>query len=1107
MEGDFSRGHRPDAKRGRDYRRVLARQGAPILDSDLHALMDASDRIDRQGLTHVACDMGSTDLGYFVTPGRLLAMFDPVWGQEPLATGGASAARDYSRKYLDRLPGMQIAGAGGSVALPLRETLAAPTACRVWLRADQAVTATVAGVAINLPAGGDYAPYPVTISGAQIALLPGAQPWWIALVETLAPSGAAAALHWTAGNFQIGGLMARTAGAVWPDLSGPAAEALRTASVGAAGQQLAAYLEISERVVTAVEDPGLREQALGTGRETTARSEIAAQVKLAPVSGLSGAAAVADAFARMALPTGRVSFGTSAGTAAADPCDLPVPGGYSGRENRLYRLVVHEVTTGAAAVTRFKWSRDNAAGLWPCTLMPDQPPGAPATHIRVSASDPLRAGDLVELTSDAIERGDAAPGALGPGGFQRPRRAQGLLLRLDGGDIVAGSLREFRLLDALTETPAAPFSPAPFGATGLKLRLWSGLLERPGTGPATLALEDGLIAEVDGSFEPGDWWQAEARVLAPQANGPAVTTAHGPERLFAPLALLERGAADTPLILRAWLDHRSRKLCTPVADSAGYDGTRVGTSADTVQEALDELFLRLSDGCGEIAVPPGVSVQTVIDTIPAGGDARICLNAGPRDLTATIVVADKGDLIVGGIGPGTILRGNLRRIIRFERCRSVDLRDFAIEAQAAGDGAVIDFVDCGEVRLDQIRVTAASLAAPGPSAIRQVSAEAAPTRRFAMRRCTLSLGMFDNGVTAADPGHAEIEDNDIAIRPEGRKFQSELAAGGETLRATGEVFLDRIVLHDGDGGFDFVGSPVFIRNPPPGPPVVARHGIIMANGMWGRDTLSFTSHVTLDDHLWEHLAESNPPPGGTAEPPETMDDFLHGFRQALALAAFELTSSAVIPPDLMAQFDTLRNGLLASNQTSYGGAGITVAVSRGPNRGRTLIRPVAALLTRPGGQSARIRGNRVSGFAQGIRVAGSSRGLRSNHLFMRSVEVQDNRIELRLPWQARQRGGIWVGSTLAVRVNGNLIVDPEYMPLADGEPPIGLDSDGIRLWGWFGPLVEVRGNFSHGTSVGIRWVSLGNDEPSWGRPDVFIGAFADNAYSGMGSPTLPTTLP
>ncbi|MFH5774284.1 hypothetical protein ACHFJ0_08510 [Paracoccus sp. NGMCC 1.201697] len=1106
MEGDFSRGHRPDAKRGRSYRRVLARQGAPVLDSDLHALMDLSDRLDRQGITHLACDSGSGDAGFLVTPGRLLACFDPVLGQRARVTGGAHATRDFSRKYLDRLPGLRINGGAGQVTVPLRLPLSAATPCRVWLRADQAVTASIAGSPVNIPAGGDYAPFAVTLTGSEFILLPTAQPYWLALVETLAPAAVPALFNWAAGSYQVGGLIAPATEATWPALTGPAAEAMQAASASAAGALTVAYLELSERVVTAIEDPGLREQALGTGRETTGRTEVQAQVKLAAVTGLTDPVAIAAAFAQVIQPTGRVTFGTAAGADAADPCDLPVPGGYSGTENRLYRLVVHEVTTGAGAVTRFKWSRDNAAGLWSCSLMPDQPPGALVTHLRVDAASPLRAGDLVELLSDATEHGDSAPATLAAAGFRRARRTQGRLFRLDGGDVVGGSLREFLLLDPLTENPTAPFSPAPFGGAGLKLRLWSGLLERPGTGNAELVLEHGLTAQITGEFEQGDWWQAEARVLAPQANGPAVTTAHGPERQFAPLALLERAAAGNPMILRAWLDRRYRKLCAQEADLTRYDGERVGTVSDTVQEALDELFLRLSDGCGEIAVPPGASVQAVIDTIPAGGSARICLNAGTRDLTETLIIADKGDLIVGGIGPGTLLRGNLRRLIRFERCRSVDLRDFALEALTGGSGAVLDFVDCGEVRLETIRLRAAGPAEPGASAIRQVSAAARPTRSFSMRGCALSLGMYDSGVTASDPGHADISGNSIEVRPEAITFLNELAQGGEMLVATGAVLLDRIMLHEGDGGFDFVGGPVIGISLDR--PTFARLGIAMANGMWGNRTLSFETHSSLDSHLWEHLAEVNPPPGGQNEPPETMDDFLRFFRQNLALRMFGIGGSATIPADLNGNFNNLRSGLVASNPQRHGRAGIVVAMSRGPKRALSRAEPVAALYasTEPG-QSARIQGNRVAGFAQGIRVAASSFLDRSNFVFVRDVEIMDNQISLLMPWQSRQRGGIRVGHALSARINGNRIVDRLYRPLADNEAPIGLDSEGIRLWGWYGPLLEVRGNFSHGMAYGIRWNRLGGLEPSWGRPDRFVRAFADNAYSGMGQPSEPTTLP
>ena len=1110
MEGDFSRGHRPDARRGQAYRRILARQGAALLDSDLNALMDASDRIDRQGLRHVACAAGSTDLGFLVTPGRLLALFDPALGQVPVVAGGAVAARDFSHKYLDRLPGLRIEAGAGTVTVPFRAPLAAATPCRVWLRADQAVIATIAGTAVPIPGGGDYAPFSVSLTGAQAVFTAAAEAYWVALVETEVVSPASdARFNWAAGGFQIDGLLAEAREALWPDLADPAGAALSAASAGAAGSLWVAYLEMWERVVTAVEDPGLREQALGADRETTSRSAVVAQVKLAPVTGLAGPDAVAAAFGQTIEPTGRVTFGTSAGSAAADPCDLPVPGGYSGPDNRLYRLAVHEiVTVGPNQVTRFKWSRDNAADLWACTLMPDQPPGANVSLVRVPASVPLRAGDLVELTSEAIERGDAAPGGLAAAGFTRPRRSQGRLFRLTGGDLVTGSFREFQLLDPLTETPVAPFSPAPFGSDGVKLRRWSGLLERTGTGAATLTLEHGLIADVTGDFEPGDWWQAEARVLAPQANGPVVTRAHGPERLFAPLGLFERGAAGTPLILRGWLDSRARRLCAQEADFTAYDGARVGTGADTVQEALDELFLRLSTGCGEISVPATAALQAVIDTIPPRAEARICLNGGTRDLTAPVVVADKGDLILTGIGPGTLLRGAGRRVIRFERCRSVDLRDFAVQAQAGGNGAVIDFVDCGEVRLDGIRLTAAGPVDPRSSAIRQVSSANRPTRSFAMRRCRLSLGMFDTGVTAADPGQAEIEDNEISVPPTPMSFVTALTGDNETLYATGAVLLDRMWYYSGDGGFDFVGSPVF-NIPPQGPQTVVRSGLVMANGMWGASTLTFTTHATLDVDLWERLAEDNPPPNGNAEQRDGMDAFLKDFRLALALRIFGAGGNFVtIAPGFDTRFDRLRQGLLASNAVIHGRTGIVVAITRGPSRSLGLNQPVAQLLSAGPRQGARIRGNRITGFAQGVRVAASSRSTSTTFLFADSAEVLDNAVELRLPWQARQRGGIWIGNVLSVRVNGNRIVEPGYFALSDGEPGYGIDADGIRFWGWFGPLAEARGNLVHGPSVGIRWNPLGNlTEPGWGRPDVFVRAVADNAYSGMGLPVLPPGAP
>jgi hypothetical protein len=239
-----------------------------------------------------------------------------------------------------------------------------------------------------------------------------------------------------------------------------------------------------------------------------------------------------------------------------------------------------------------------------------------------------------------------------------------------------------------------------------------------------------------------------------------------------------------------------------------------------------------------------------------------------------------------------------------------------------------------------------------------------------------------------------------------------------------------------------------------------------------------------------------------------MDAFLKQFGRNLALRAFGVGGATVtIEPSLNGNFTPLRQGLAATNTTIHGRTGIVVAMTRGPSRTIELNQPVAGMLGSASGQTARIRGNRNSGFAQGIRVAASDASARKAYMFAESADIENNLIALRLPWQARQRGGVWVGNCLGVRVNGNRIVDHAYQPLSDGEASIGLDSDGIRLWGFYGPLVEARGNLMHGTSVGIRWHPIGRAEPTWGRPDIFARAFADNAYSGMGSATDPAVIP
>lgn len=103
MKGDFTRGFNPDRHRGETYRRVLLQKGRPLLDSDWAALVDATDTAIREAVRLGTCHAGSPDLGFLVTPGRLLAQFDGTLGNAITVTGDDEAVRDYARTYLDRL--------------------------------------------------------------------------------------------------------------------------------------------------------------------------------------------------------------------------------------------------------------------------------------------------------------------------------------------------------------------------------------------------------------------------------------------------------------------------------------------------------------------------------------------------------------------------------------------------------------------------------------------------------------------------------------------------------------------------------------------------------------------------------------------------------------------------------------------------------------------------------------------------------------------------------------------------------------------------------------------------------------------------------------------
>ncbi|HKR65689.1 MAG TPA: DUF6519 domain-containing protein [Thermoanaerobaculia bacterium] len=202
------------------------------------------------------------------------------------------------------------------------------------------------------------------------------------------------------GDFYVDGILCRnenpTTYLTQPDL--PVAPRLEVMPDGSPTFALA-YLEVWERLITNLEDDTIREVALG-GPDTAVRSKTIAQVRFLK---LDGAMSCADAASLLPSPLGHGTLTTLQSPQPPDPadiCRLPQEVTFTGRENRLYRVEIHEqgdTIGGAGAMTRFSIAlgRDAAAGALSLVL---------GTALTPLSAARLRDGGTVTLTDDAGRR-------------------------------------------------------------------------------------------------------------------------------------------------------------------------------------------------------------------------------------------------------------------------------------------------------------------------------------------------------------------------------------------------------------------------------------------------------------------------------------------------------------------------------------------------------------------------------------------------------------------------------------------------------------------------------------------------------------------------------
>jgi hypothetical protein len=287
-------------------------------------------------------------------------------------------------------------------------------------------------------------------------------------------------------------------------------------------------LEVSERDVTALDDPALRETALG-GPDTATRRKVTWRV-VAEADGTTCKSYPPD-FTLEGTPRARLAARGVPASSTDDPCLTPDPGGYRGVDNRLYRVEVHRGGQVSGGQVRVVWSRDNATHRTRFTKT--------AGRLRVDSlgrddATALDQGQWVELHAEAAWRAGL------PGHMVR-------LGEVNGNEIAIAEIRDPTSNAALVEADGSP-SVTALPEAGL-LRRWEGGAPVTVTAGTPVTLEAGIEVTLDeGALRPGDAWIIPARALPadvewprdPASNNPLAIPPPVVARRYMALGIVER---------------------------------------------------------------------------------------------------------------------------------------------------------------------------------------------------------------------------------------------------------------------------------------------------------------------------------------------------------------------------------------------------------------------------------------------------------------------------------------------------------------------------------------------------------------------------------------
>jgi len=613
----------------------------------------------------------------------------------------------------------------------------------------------------------------------------------------------------------------------------------------------------------------------------------------------------------------------------------------------------------------------------------------------------------------------------------------------------------------------------------------------------------------------------------------------------------------TPLHLPVQFDASLSVAAEVAYDPAACAGL-AGTT--TVQQALDKLCAINGGGCATIVLSPGENWQEPLLALPDGNHAHVCFRPGVYTTTAPVVVANKGSLIISGVGLGSrVVAPQSEVALLFQDCDEVVIRDLAIESGVVGaqpeQNGALTLEGCRRVVVESAELRCAAGAAQAGACLTvRASAKTAP-EVVRVHDCDLVVGHMQVGALVLDAQTTSVTGTTIRVAPGAVAFDA-LLADAERRGALARQLFRR-------------GKPTDVA-----PTTGAGFNTVLKAGSF---TVAFDSSVPQTE--WQALAGQHPPTEADLASKESVQQWatnlaqqaiatphlLPTFNRSVGRLQRQLGESYVPTVESAAGRALLQSSLIAGavSVIAPGGARATTVqtlqlgnasvqfesvlttadwrallaaggitgVDSGlglKNAMKGLARravtdaalraqvpalgawfkglsarnvPVASVGVVVGGGAADsvvVGDNDLVGVAEAVHVAVRAGGLKvaGARRSVGRIELSGNRAALRVPFELLQGPRAYYVGN----ANHAVVVDNEMRLDAAGRftrPDAVLE--GIRVWGVFGPLVRVDDNLLAGCGTGVRI------QPQGAAPARHLWEASGNVAPDAGSAVVAPT--